>query len=489
MNKNFFVRIFSLILPLVLLLTAVFPASALAVSAPGDPGDPGNLYDIVFDAGTLKVKINPDAVYDILKDGKLSREELLRFIPADVLEAIRERDLSPDTLARLASKYITIDDIKELVSLVPVEVLKNYFNPEMLFDLVSLDELISLIPLDEIFAAIDPAKISSLINEEALALLLKDSVIDKVLEGGFVDELLNDDEFINDILSDPAVKNALTELIDDEMIDAILADPVTGGGIKSYITGNEVLKNLVAQSAVLDYFLSPENREKLMELLGDGSVAAEIIKLDSLKNTLFDTSIIESIIDKNLLPVDRLTSIFTDAQIKSFVNDGTFNALLGDAAFLNGVFADATLINKILTDDLVVSLAKTGEFSAYVTPEILYNDGLITADELYDAFGITDPEEAETLTLEDVLDANLVTVAELRTYITNDIIKDKISESGAVKALISDAVLEKTDFSDYADYIDSRSSLQISTLLRLLPSLRRMSPFFHNLLTKSRLPN
>ena len=116
MNKNFFVRIFSLILPLVLLLTAVFPASALAVSAPGDPGDPGNLYDIVFDAGTLKVKINPDAVYDILKDGKLSREELLRFIPADVLEAIRERDLSPDTLARLASKYITIDDIRACLS-------------------------------------------------------------------------------------------------------------------------------------------------------------------------------------------------------------------------------------------------------------------------------------------------------------------------------------------------------------------------------------
>ena len=162
------------------------------------------------------------------------------------------------------------------------------------------------------FAAIDPQNFKPNIKEAwtLLGIPLSTNCRRRV-----VDELLNDDVYT--ISFDPAVKNALTER-DDEMIDTFL--PTLLRRRNQIIHCRASTKNLVAQSAVLTISCRPKPRK------ADGITSRRLRRRGNhrlISWYLFDTSIIESIIDKS--SVDRLPRFLPTRELV-FVSGGTFNA-------------------------------------------------------------------------------------------------------------------------------------------------------------------
>ena len=88
MKKNLCSRIVVVIMAIVMLASSCLSISALSVSAPNTTTEDNDYYSVAYENGVLSIRVNPDKVYGMLKDGNISKEELLEFIPADVLETL-----------------------------------------------------------------------------------------------------------------------------------------------------------------------------------------------------------------------------------------------------------------------------------------------------------------------------------------------------------------------------------------------------------------
>ena len=86
MKKNLFSRIVVVMMAIVMLASSCLSVSALSVSAPNTATEDNDCYSVAYENGVLSIRVNPDKIYGMLKDGDLTKEELAQFIPADVLE-------------------------------------------------------------------------------------------------------------------------------------------------------------------------------------------------------------------------------------------------------------------------------------------------------------------------------------------------------------------------------------------------------------------
>ena len=228
-------KVWKRILPLflsIVMLFSVFAAAIPAVSAKeiavpsnGGADDESPYYRIVFEDGILHIQLNPQKVYDLLRDGSISKEDLLNFLPEDVLDTLAQgRDLSLDDLKALVSNYISPSDLSKLKEILPVEVLQEHFDLAMLEDLITVEELLSLVPIDELLNEVDDEKIAALINPATLKLLLNETAKDAVLTDEFIENLLDEGDVLDTILSNAETKEELVKLIDGAIVDQLLAD-------------------------------------------------------------------------------------------------------------------------------------------------------------------------------------------------------------------------------------------------------------------------
>ena len=251
-----------------MIISAAMPIFGASVSAPNEETP---YYTIVFEDGVLTVRLDPDKVYEMLRDGDLTREELKNFIPEDVLDALTDgEELSARKLASIAANYVTADDLVKLYRMVPAEVFLEYFDIAMLQEVVTLDELLEIVPVDTILADIDEEDIKDLLNEDAFKALLTQKVKETILTDTFIEGLLEDGDIISDIAKDEELHDALAKLVDDGVISEMLADAAIKNAIidlaENETTVNAFLADQEAVTTIKNYMVS--HTEKLN---GDGN--------------------------------------------------------------------------------------------------------------------------------------------------------------------------------------------------------------------------
>ena len=80
MKIKWFSRVFAVVMVLTMLMASCLGTAALTITAPEVPAADDNAYTFSFEDGVLTIKVNPDKIYNMLRDGDVSRDELLEFV-------------------------------------------------------------------------------------------------------------------------------------------------------------------------------------------------------------------------------------------------------------------------------------------------------------------------------------------------------------------------------------------------------------------------
>ena len=369
MKTKVWKRILPLFLSIVMLFSvfaAAIPAvSAKEIAAPSNGGadDESPYYRIVFEDGILHIQLNPQKVYDLLRDGSISKEDLLNFLPEDVLDTLAQgRDLSLDDLKALVSNYISPSDLSNLKEILPVEVLQEHFDLAMLEDLITVEELLSLVPIDELLNGVDDEKIAALINPATLKLLLNETAKDAVLTDEFIENLLDEGDVLDTILSNAETKEALVKLIDGAIVDQLLADDTIKSNLLALMdrssTLDSILADETAKTALKNYFDS--KKSTVSSFLTDSAVLELLKDMPSVHDSLVTDGVIERLISSNAIHKGNVRTIFSDAQLESLIDDSVLEKLLSTDHFVDNFLNDDELLNTIFTPELILELKTQG---------------------------------------------------------------------------------------------------------------------------------
>ncbi len=387
MKKIMLKRLLPIFMTVVMLLSvasAVFPASAASVSAPNEE-DP--YYQIVFEDGVLTLRLDPDKVYEILRDGDLTKEELKLFIPEDVLATLTDGSaVTAEDILELASNYVTVDDLIELKNMIPEEVFLEHINIDAFTDIITIDEILSVIPVDEMLKNATDEELLAFIDDETLDLLLNEKAKEEVLTDEFYESILNNkdnEDKINEIIEQK--HDQLMELVTNEVVNKLFED-------ESYAVEVDALVALIEHNDTLDRILADD---EAVTKLKDFLMSHDLTKLEQDEEAierLEKSEKIKEFIEKNVVVADIIEDF--DIDLTNLASDfGITAGKLADASTEIGltvsnvkpyVNADA----KTLFNDGIINTANITAVYPQITFESLKeNAGLlgITSDELQNA--------------------------------------------------------------------------------------------------------
>ncbi len=422
MKKLLLKRILPILLTMVMLFSACLPLSALSVSSP-NAEDP--YYTVELDGGVLRVKLNPEKLYGMLKDGKVSREELLNFIPEDVLTALQQSDeLSIDSLTELAAKYITVEDLEKLKSIIPDEVFEEYFDISMLEEVISAQEIMDLLPMDAIIEKIG----STPALQEEFSALINGVVLDLIMANAKVQDALNDPEFVkeiieganlDEIMATPELRDEILALVDDAAIQSILAVEDYKKALIAMVEADGVAQDMLADPNVLngleDYLDAHHDVVKVFV----EDYATRL--LDTHPELFMTPKVIDYLMANDLLHAEDFFTVFSDnlAEIDGILQNSTnrgalFNILTSDPTFVTWVSNNEALMDTVLENTEFVESLVNG------SQPILNAEDLLV-DELAAFFSRSDFDSSEYQTVQDKLNllfapANAVTPENLADY-------------------------------------------------------------------------
>lgn len=446
MKTKFLRGILSIVLILSMLMTSAM--GVLAAPANDTPAD-DRCYTVELVDGVLKIKINPDKVNDVIEDGDITKEELLQFVPEDVLEALKKgKEVTVDELKAIVSSRITADDLRELVKMVPVSVVTQYFDTAALTEIFAVDELLSLVDVNELLAGISEDQLRDLLAGDALDVLLKPE-LESLVTSDIVETLVKETNFVDKILADEQLKNKIitNQLIETVYDHGYLGDVNIIHAIemaleKGFITEQELIDNFgtdiidisvdeVVEAEILTYeeifeicedniegFSDIEVADLLKKAIDEEYVtAAEII--DTFGTDIINIGI-DEILDSGILTHEQIVDI-CEAYIEGFAETGPLTIL------------EKAIAKNYVTKDEIVSAVGTKIINIDLDDIVAL--GLLT-DEQYREIYIRDfaGVDPESITTADVLD-----VALEKGYITETDIYDKL-DSNNVNITLDEAM-------------------------------------------------
>ncbi len=503
MKTTIWKRILPFFMSLVMLFSVfagVIPASAMEISsqpiADETPDTTGEefYYKIIFENGVLRIQLNPQKVYEMLRDRTFSREELLKFIPEDVLTTLEKgRNISIDDLKALVSNYLSPSDLDALKELIPIEVIQDYFDLSMLQDIITVDEILSVISIDDLLNNVNEDAIAALITPEVLELLLaNEQAKNGVLTDDFVEDLLNTDGFLDEILNTPGLKAELVKLVDKAIVDKILTDyPNVKDTVLNEIDSTELAAIFDSEEgleALKSYFT--KNKAEVSAFLTNKTVINKIKDIQAIRDAMLQEDVIDQLIDEKVITKDNVRQILSDDQLKSLIDASVVEALLGSTDFVNSIIGNETLLKKIATDALLQELLDEGVFDGRIEPEDVFpatmdwalfaNKFSISAEDFADKFGLTTNYIYETygtdVTVSDIINGENITSAQILEKYPNvtvsaliengfiavndlydpDVIRSVLNESEDGRRIIAASINQNTNlsFNDYWAYID-----------------------------------
>ena len=365
MRKNPAKKIFALLLTAIMLFTTYIPIAAASISVPDNVADGEEIYySIAYEDGRLKVKINPDKIYEIIKDRQLTREELLKFVPEDVLELIENRDeLSADDLATILSSYISTDDLLKIVEDIPEELRASIIDIKLLENIITVNELLSVIPMNEIISAVEFEYIETLLNEDALAIMINEDVINDILKDNpnFINFLIDNTTIVEDALKDENTKNAIFALLDEEIIKEILTDyPEVKDKLFTDTVLSGIMDEISSDTKKLDTLATyiTSNETALKNFVSNPTVAKAIIKLPAAKTAILTADNLSKLIKNGVITKDMIYNskdtskgLLKPDQIKGLIDGTVVEKLLGDTKFIEAILG-SELLGKIINDNI-----------------------------------------------------------------------------------------------------------------------------------------
>ncbi|MBQ8331057.1 MAG: uL15 family ribosomal protein [Clostridia bacterium] len=367
MKKFLCKRVLPILMTVVMLISACMPIGAYTLAAPNESAeDP--YYKIVFEDGNLRIQLNPQKVYEMVRDGSVTKEELSKFMPEDVYAVLEKgKGVSLDDLNGLLASYITPDLIDELKNLIPTEVLVSRFDLSMFEGILTVDELLSVISLDQLMATVSEEDLTALITTEVLELLLNETVKNEVLDETFVENLLFSDDqntVINKILENDDLKAELIGLVDDAVVEKLLDDPTTLDRLVKLIESDGKAYGLLHDSRVLTGLSSylRAHPEQMYDFLSQKGVVNGLKRHPEI---FLHEDIIELLVEDGVIHKDNILTLFEGkdeimAELNDLFDDAAIETLLGVDSFVEAVSAKEGLV----TVDRIKTLCACGYLSA-----------------------------------------------------------------------------------------------------------------------------
>ncbi len=350
-------------------------------------------YSLTIEDGKIVLAIDPDMVYDILKDKDISKEELKSLIPQDILDAAAKgKDLTIDDLKALASNYVTLDELKALINDMPRDIIAEYISVEKLQKIITVEEILNVIPLEDLMNAVEEEALRKLLTDEVMELMFKDELVDKIATDAFVSDLMNNTTLVEDITTDPVIKAKLLALVTDEIVDKMMADNDIKTRLYNYIetsdVGSKILHDEAAVEKIFNVLTDDAHQTKLDSFITNGAVEDKLLT----KENILDEAIIDDLIEGHIIDHNVLTIVFEPDELRQLINDDVVEALMGDETFVQSAVS-AGILDTIMSKNLILDLAKVDEIKALFTPEVMYDLG-VTFEQIAAIDGAIDLDEA-----------------------------------------------------------------------------------------------
>lgn len=409
--------ILALLMTIAMLMGACLPAGALYIEQSVDEySEP--CWSVSYADKTLSIEINAEIVYNILKDRKLTKEELKLFVPEDILAALEEgRELTQDELAALAAKYITLEDLKQIYNDMPREIFARYMNVELFEELIEIDAFLDTVPFDDIVATAKEEALRALLTPEVSDLLFTPETLaliaDEEYVSGIVKKVVEAMEDETNEQSDELTKK-IVSLITPEVVTAILEDPALANvkeSLENYILSAEVGHDILTDEKVmqelfgklLDFTVDEENPSQRQTDLDEFLTNKDVEEILLTANALISPELISALIDNHVIDHNTLTDVFESDEILEILENGAISNATSDSnvkTLFNELISESFFIDELLSSDKIPDTT---------IQDIMGIDGILD--------GVTDPND------EDAVKAT---------------VKKNILESSEIKAKLAD---------------------------------------------------
>ena len=361
MKIKWFSRVFAVVMVVTMLMLSCLSAVALTPTASDISTADDRAYSFAFEDGVLTLRINPDKVYNMIKDGDVSREELREFIPEDILAAMEQNTLlTLDDLRAIAAEYITVEDLRALIDQLPTDIVREYFSLDMITELDILDDMLDILPIADMLEAVDADAIRSVVSDEVMELILanehfEDEFVDAVLTPEAIESLVSGDDplltkdvaanvfkgkldslvtdsVVEGLLADEAFLNRVfadTELIDDILTDSVMGQIADGRYFDNLISPEEVLDSIILDEAltalgistgqIFDDCVDPADHQAIYDAYGADFTAQELldggfITLDGVIAKYDITA--RKLIERDVVETQDIRDLVGDGEIK-----------------------------------------------------------------------------------------------------------------------------------------------------------------------------
>ncbi|MBR4013094.1 MAG: hypothetical protein IKJ00_02245, partial [Clostridia bacterium] len=340
----------ALLMTLVMLLGVCLPTAALGVTVPEDATYDDLCWSLTYEDGKIRFKINPDVVYEILKDKTLSKNELKALIPQEILDTLEKgKSVTVDDLTALVSNYVTAEELKAIVSDMPKELVSEFLDLDLLNKLITVEELMELIPLEDIINSVEEEALKNLLTDEVIELMFKEDVINTIVDDAFISKILNETTLVDDITTDPVIKGKLIALVTDEVVTNILADPQIKQNLQDKVVSQldfeEILNKPGVIDRVINVVMDSTHKTKLDAFIANDTVEAKL--MTGVTADILSTELISDLIENGAIGFDVIEA-FTDAQIKGLINGDVLDELMANNAFVSDIM-NGGLFDSLLT--------------------------------------------------------------------------------------------------------------------------------------------
>ncbi len=299
----------SVILAVVLSVSAIIPALAFQVTSPSET-DPDTIhFSMSYEDGKLRIGVNPETVEQILSDRKITKQELLQFLPADVREVLSHKEnITLEEVKNLLLSYIGSAELKEILSDFPIETVLEYVDVQKYLELLPVSTLFRLFELDELLEQTDPDVIRALLEKVDSNLILTDKVLDLVLTSDYLAELLRNSGVFADIAGDRETLTQLVELLSRDRVNEIAKELLADGKISltAFLTYENLDRDALKQSLTEALQNNPEVYDQLLTCVSQAqleAIAENPSLVDSLSPETF-LKITDILLDNGCIPVE-----------------------------------------------------------------------------------------------------------------------------------------------------------------------------------------
>ena len=362
--KNKFLHLSSKCLAFFLAFLMMLSCFSAVSFAAEEENDEKNAHGSVttFSDGVYTVTIDANKLFEMIDNGKISRERIKELSPQELYDAITSNGSVSARLLSLLKAYVnlaTAGDFEALYELLPVDMTMEYLTQEpdpLLWRVLSKETLFDSIDLPAILSELNRSgKLSEILNiNEATDIALRDGLVTEEAITAMINDLKENDPtayhaFMNEV-SSIVLSNPEFEAFCQSVIKRVLNDATATAKLTALVDSSDTISKLIARDAIdvdgLAVLIDSNALHQLIEdeavdmdglavQLGSGFLGS--LTIDELINLINANGGVPMLIENDLLDIGKTIAVlggYTVLIEKDLVNVYAFIQTVGDAEVL-----------------------------------------------------------------------------------------------------------------------------------------------------------